>query len=275
MRAGFRAAASVFLLAAALACRRGAGVLAVVGGREVTVADLRLVVSAETGRPLESVSPELAAALLESHLENEVVLAASPLASDRELAGSERTARVRELLSSLCSLPPAPSEAEIDAFLAAQGGEENHGERLLLRQLILAEEASARAAAQRARQGEDFTALSRELSRAPNAATGGAIGWVERGQLPPEFEAVIFGLPLGGTSAPVASSAGWHVFKVIERSAPGASTHSRQAARTELAARSAESARRKCLRELAGRVGVEVFPAGAPFPVHNPFEEKP
>jgi parvulin-like peptidyl-prolyl isomerase len=151
------------------------------------------------------------------------------------------------------------------------------GERLLLRQLILPDQPSARAAQERARRGEDFAALSRQLSRAPNAATGGALGWVERGQLPPEFEAAVFPLPVKAVSAPVASSAGWHVFQVVDRrtdTAPDANTLS--LARAMLAADTAEIARRACMRSLAARVGVEIVAADhTPFPVRNPFEEKP
>ena len=102
------------------------------------------------------------------------------------------------------------------------------------------------------------------------------LGWVERGQLPPEFEAAVFGLAPGELSEPVASNAGWHVFQVIERQSPGdAKADLRQQATAELAAQAAEKQRRACLRELGARVGVRVECEGAPFPCRNPFEERP
>jgi peptidyl-prolyl cis-trans isomerase C len=164
----------------------------------------------------------------------------------------------------------------VRAFIAGHPELQPTGERLLLRQLILPDLALARSAADRVRHGESFATLSRDLSRAPNADSGGALGWIERGQLAPEFEAAVFGLAAGSVSAPVESGAGWHVFQVVERrtgSEPDPS--SLIAARAVLAAEKAERARRACLRALAERVGVDVRSGtAAPFPCHNPFEEK-
>ncbi len=277
MRVTARAASCVLLLACVEACRRSAGVLAVVGGRSVKLDTVAAAITAETGKPLAEVSPDLAAALFEEYLDEEVILAASMLPGDRDLTGAERSARARDLSAALCPPAAPPSDAEVRSFLAGRPDLQHTGERLLLRQLILPDQPGARAAQERVRRGEDFAALSRELSRAPNAATGGALGWVERGQLAPEFEAAVFSLPAGGVSAPVASSAGWHIFQVVERrtgSEPDEATL--VAARAMLAAETAERARRVCLRSLAERVGVEVPAASAaPFPCRNPFEEKP
>jgi hypothetical protein len=251
-------------------------VLAVVGGRAVRLDAVAAAITAQTGKPLAEVSPDLAAALFEDYLDEEVILAASSVPGDRDLAGPQRPARARELSATLCPPPAPPGDAEVRAYLASHADLQHTGERLLLRQLILPDQSGAGTARDRVRRGEDFGALSRELSRAPNADTGGALGWVERGQLAPEFEAAVFSLPAGGVSVPVASSAGWHVFQVVERrsgSEPDASTLN--AARAVLAAETAERARRTCLRSLAERVGVEIRSgAAAPFPCHNPFEEK-
>lgn len=267
----------VLFLTCVAACRRSAGVLAIVGGRPIRLEVAADAITSQTGKPLAEVSPELAATLFEELIEEEVILAASLDPRDRELTGAARMARVRELSASLCPPPPPPTGEEVGAYLDRHAELRSAGERVLLRQLVLADQASARAAQERARHGEDFAALSRELSRAPNAATGGAIGWVERGQLPPEFEAAVFGLPAGAVSAPVASSAGWHVFQVVERRRGGAPDESVIAsARAMLAAERSERAGRECLRALARRVGVEVRAGGGlPFPCRNPFEETP
>lgn len=265
------------LLTAALispSCRQPTPALARVAGRPVTMEDLAAVVRAQTGKEPSEVAPDLVAALFEAHLEEEVILAASANPDDRQLPASARGNRVRELLVELC--PPAvePSEAEVSRRLAEQPlGKE----RILLRQLILPDAGGARAARQRLQSGEDFAALSRELSRAANATEGGAIGWVERGQLVPEFEAVVFGLADGGVSQPVASNAGWHVFQVIERRVAGGASDpaSRARVRDELMAQAAEQARLRCLRQLAAKVGVDVVCEQATFPCRNPFEEQP
>lgn len=277
MRVTTRAALVVLLLACAEACRRSAGTVAVVGGRRVALDAMASAIAAQTGRPPAEVDRELAAALAEAYLEEEVVLAASGDDADRALTGTARSARARDLLASLCPPAPPPDDAAVAAYVAARPELVPRGERLLIRQLILPDQAAARAAQERARRGEDFAALSRELSRAPNAATGGALGWVERGQLPPEFEAAVFSLPARSVSVPVASNAGWHVFQVVERRTGGEPDASALArARAMLAAETAEIARRTCLAGLARRVGVEVVAgSAAPFEIRNPFEEKP
>ncbi len=262
------------VVAAVGGCRSGPPTLAVVAKRPVTVADVEAVVRQETGKALSEVAPELVAAMFESFLEEEVLLAASGNPEDRQLPLPSRSIRARALLAELCPAPPEPSEAEIAARLAQEAPS---GERVLLRQLILPDLATARAARQRLEAGEDFALLSKELSRAPNAAQGGAIGWVARGQLVPEFEAVIFGLREGGVSQPVASNSGWHVFQVTSRRGPGSGdgAAARARVRSELLGVAAERTRRACLRQLAARVGVVVTCQQAPFPCRNPFAEQP
>jgi parvulin-like peptidyl-prolyl isomerase len=261
-------------LAAAVACSAPSGRLAVVGGHPVTVEQLNAFVAAQAGRTATEVTPELTGALFGRLLEEEVLLAAAPAPGDHELSPTARSARARELMASLCPPPPRPTEAQVDAYLAAHPEIAGGTDRVKLRQLVLPDEATARAARDRARAGEDFVALSRELSRAPNAADGGVLGWVDRGQLPPEFEAAVAGLAPGDVSEPVPSNAGWHVFQVMERHGAGDRPDAalRERARARLAAGAAETAQRTCLAELAARVGVRVDCAGAAFPCRNPFE---
>jgi PPIC-type PPIASE domain len=268
----------VVLAAIALAaCTRRPSGLASVGGRVITLEKLNAVVETQTGRPIREVTGELVAALFEDYLAEEVVLAASQAPADRDLTGPVRTARARDLLFSLCPPPPPPSEGDVDARLAKLGQTTTGGERVRLRQLILPDQSTARAARERARRGESFEVLSRELSRAPNAAAGGQIGWVERGQLPPEFEAAVFGLGPGDFSEPVASNAGWHLFQLMERRTAGAAADpsARERVRAELGAELAEVGRQACIRELAARVGAQVSCQDAGFPCRNPFEAKP
>ena len=268
-----RALAVGLTAVAALACG-GAGRLAVVGGRAVTLEQLDGFVAAQTGRAADEVNPELTGALFARLLDEEVLLAASPTPGDRDLAAAARSARVRALMASLCPPPPAPSPAQIEAYIAAHPEVAGGSERLELRQLVLPDQATARLARDRVRAGEDFVALSRELSRAPNAGDGGLLGWVDRNQLPPEFEAAIAGLAPGDVSEPVASNAGWHVFQVMARRGAGDAPDAgvRDRVRARLAAEAAEAAQRSCLTQLAAKVGVRVDCAGATFPCRNPFE---
>ena len=240
------------------------------------MAELSSVVSEETGKSIHEAPPQLVAALFENHLEEEVLLAASPDPTDHSLPLPARSARARDLLATLCPSPSPPSEAEIDAYIAQHHSGQSTTERILLRQLILPDLPTARTAIDRIRRGEAFASVSKDLSRAPNAAEGGMLGWVERGQLPPEFEAAVFGLGPGDLSQPVESNAGWHVFQVVDRRTGIGPNDPQLRARVRmlLASRAAERSRTLCLQRLAARVGVHVNCEGVSFPCRNPFEEK-
>lgn len=255
------------------ACSGGGKPLAQVAGETITWDDLRRAVEQIAGRPASEVSPELTGQIFADLLEEEVVLAASPNPKDRNLPQPLRSKRVREILSQLCPPPPAPSPQEVSEEIARQQASELK-ERLYLRQLILPSQSQAEVARARLLKGESFEALSRELSRAPNAQSGGALGWMERGQLPPEFEAAVADRDAGEFSFPVESPAGWHVF-FVEKKEKGLDPDTRRRIEEGLQAAREEAARKQCLTSLARDLSVQVHCQGAPFPCHNPFLEVP
>jgi parvulin-like peptidyl-prolyl isomerase len=78
----------------------------------------------------------------------------------------------------------------------------------------------AQAVEARLQAGEDFGALAAELSIDPSAKTNqGDLGWAARGQFVTEFENAAFSLPVLQVSAPVTSSFGVHIIKVLEKDA--------------------------------------------------------
>lgn len=85
---------------------------------------------------------------------------------------------------------------------------------------LLAAETKAAEAARRAKAGENFAVLAKELSEDPNTnSTGGDLGYLTA-LLPSGFyaaENVIYSLADGQVSDPVRSSLGIHVFKVLDR----------------------------------------------------------
>ena len=71
---------------------------------------------------------------------------------------------------------------------------------------------------ERVLRGEKFGALARLYSDDPGSASkGGDLGFVERGSLYPEFEAVAFNLKSGEISQVVKTQAGYHIIQLIER----------------------------------------------------------
>lgn len=56
-----------------------------------------------------------------------------------------------------------------------------------------------------------FAGLARRHSQCPSALEDGRLGWVGRGLLYPELDAVLFALAENGLSEPVESELGWHL----------------------------------------------------------------
>ncbi|HSV60333.1 MAG TPA: peptidylprolyl isomerase [Variovorax sp.] len=85
-------------------------------------------------------------------------------------------------------------------------------------------EQKAQGIAQRARAGEDFAGLARELSDAPDKLNGGALGLRSADRYPPLFVDATQPVAVGGIAGPVRSGAGFHVLKVLSKSQLGEGT---------------------------------------------------
>ncbi|QWD70774.1 peptidylprolyl isomerase [Polynucleobacter sp. UB-Siik-W21] len=83
--------------------------------------------------------------------------------------------------------------------------------------IALATEADAQAALNRIKKGEAFDRVAKSVSLAPNKAQGGAAGWVQPGQVPPQISAVLVNLGKGQTSAPIQLQQGWYLVKLEDK----------------------------------------------------------
>ncbi len=127
------------------------------------------------------------------------------------------------------------SDAEVDQYIKEQQDISNNPANVqinLAHILIavpeaatLAEQASlqskAQAAMTRARAGEDFAALAREFSSAPDRANGGQLGLRTADRYPPLFLEATHNLSVGALSGLLRSGAGWHILKVLEKRSAG------------------------------------------------------
>ncbi|SIR82884.1 peptidyl-prolyl cis-trans isomerase D [Aquipseudomonas alcaligenes] len=85
------------------------------------------------------------------------------------------------------------------------------------------EQAKAKLAevAERLKRGEDFAKLAEEVSQDPGSASnGGDLGFAGPGVYDPEFEKSLYALKKDEVSAPVRSSFGWHLIKLLDVQAP-------------------------------------------------------
>jgi peptidyl-prolyl cis-trans isomerase D len=75
----------------------------------------------------------------------------------------------------------------------------------------------------RARAGEDFAKLAREISEDPGSkVNGGDLGLVRKGEMVPQFEQALFAMKPGEISAePVRTPFGFHAIKLVELQPPG------------------------------------------------------
>lgn len=154
-------------------------------------------------------------------------------------------------------------QEHLDAFI--------HPERVRARRIFLGAEGDADARAQvRARldalrgeivNGLDFAVAARMHSEGPDAAEGGNIGWVSRGDLVPVLEEAAFALEAGGLSPVIETEFGFHLMKVDVREAPGQASY--EEARTEiepiLRAQTADERYRKWMDELRKRSRVRIM----------------
>ncbi|MBK6544676.1 MAG: peptidylprolyl isomerase [Saprospiraceae bacterium] len=70
----------------------------------------------------------------------------------------------------------------------------------------------------RLKNGEDFSKIATIQSDDPGSAkNGGALGWMKRGSLVPEFEAVAYGLEKDSISGIVETEFGLHIIQLLER----------------------------------------------------------
>ena len=101
-----------------------------------------------------------------------------------------------------------------DSDIAGRPGAEEVRARLIL----VPTEFEARSIIAKAQQGADFAELARTLSKAPNAANGGDLGYAALDALAPEIGPVVFALAPGQMTAyPVNSPIGYFVLRVEGR----------------------------------------------------------
>ncbi len=138
--------------------------------------------------------------------------------------------RVQYVVVSPKAFPQRVSEAEVEAHYKDRGKEFERPPRVRAAHILVrvaevggsaAEQkakAKVEAAIRRAKAGEDFAKLAKEISEDPGSAgVGGDLGYVARGELLPAFEEALFALRKGETSPePVRTAFGYHAIKLLD-----------------------------------------------------------
>jgi peptidyl-prolyl cis-trans isomerase C len=82
--------------------------------------------------------------------------------------------------------------------------------------ILVPTEAEAEKVAERLKNGEDFVALAKEVSKDPSSASGG-LPFVPLGGLIAPVEDAVSALKVGQISKPVQTQFGWNIFKLEEK----------------------------------------------------------
>jgi peptidyl-prolyl cis-trans isomerase C len=112
------------------------------------------------------------------------------------------------------------SPSEVRRYYLANPQEFEKPEQVHVRQIVVTTEEEAKAAQNLLQSGADFAVVAREKSTAPEAASGGDLGYFAMGEMPSEFN-VVFSLSKGGVSGIVKSPYGYHLFKLIDKRRAG------------------------------------------------------
>jgi len=252
------------LLVAGWACDKPErpNVVAVVGGHKVELESFQGYVTGVLGESWKMADDRLASRLLDQFLAQEVVAAAARRKRRFRIPvePARRSAMVRDLIPGLCGPAPDPTTEEVRAAVERRlAGPQRR--RVHLRQLVLGTREEAMEVRNRLAAGEDFVELSRATSRAPNAADGGELGFLEEGTLPEDLEQVVFGLAPGEISAPVEGPSGWHLFQALEvlDGGPVDPKVVEREVRANLAEEAARRHTEQCIDRLVDEVGVVVL----------------
>jgi hypothetical protein len=137
--------------------------------------------------------------------------------------------RVQRLIARVQDSVKPPPEKEIAAYYKKnrehfQTPELCHARHVVKNVGQEGDEAAARAAIEEAeaelKNGASFEEVANKYSDC--AGNGGDLGWFPRGEMVDEFEDVVFGLPIGGTSEIFRSVFGFHIARVEGRKPAGA-----------------------------------------------------
>lgn len=145
---------------------------------------------------------------------------------------------------------------------------QTHARHILIRPNELTSEEDARRKSEEVRNriqhGEDFAAMAEAYSDdKANSGNGGDLGWVNPGEMDPDFEAAMNALQPNQLSAPVRTRFGWHLIEVLGRRTQDVTEEfERTKARDQIYQRKVEEETMNWLRRLRDEAYVEIRPEG-------------
>jgi peptidyl-prolyl cis-trans isomerase C len=140
--------------------------------------------------------------------------------------------QTRKIIDAEVTAKVAVQDAEVDAFYNQNLERFKQGDTVRVSHIYFAvlpdatpaQKNQSRAAAQdtlkQLKAGGDFGKLAQERSNDATSANGGEMGFIEKGQVPADFEKIAFSMKPGTVSDVVELETGFHILKVHERRGP-------------------------------------------------------
>ncbi len=133
--------------------------------------------------------------------------------------GIEDSLRIQAYLSGHLFKNLAVTREECEAYYKEHLDEFVRNDVVHVGEILVGTDAQAKKiqALLKANRNRNFHELARIYSKAPTAAEGGDLGTFQRGELPEEFDKVVFPLAPGSVSKIVRTQYGYHIFLVEEK----------------------------------------------------------
>jgi parvulin-like peptidyl-prolyl isomerase len=122
---------------------------------------------------------------------------------------------IRKIMEEVTGSTAPPSYEEIKTYYQDHQSEFTLPAMIKFRQVVTSSVEEAETVAGALKAGGRFSELAMAHSTAPEAASGGEVGWVAAGQLEESMEKAIFALKAGEISPVVKTPYGYHVFQLV------------------------------------------------------------
>ena len=196
-------------------------VLAVVGGKQITNADVDTMIASMGQQGQAYMNPQGKAMILEELIAQRLLLLdATRNLFEREPAFKEQLARLKDELLVNYAVGKVVSGVRVTDDEAKQYFEE-HAEQFMGEEQVSAShilvdsEDKANELLAKINAGEiTFEDAARENSSCPSSQRGGSLGEFGHGQMVPEFDQACFAMEVGAISEPVKTQFGYHIIRL-------------------------------------------------------------
>ena len=167
---------------------------------------------------------------------------------------------VEKLMKKVVGDKAKVNDAAIASYYRANRDEFDRPAQVRARQIVVASEADGEKILALLKAKVPFAQVAKEHSLSPDAEEGGDLGFFARGEMPAEFDAVVFNLPAGRLSPLIKSEYGYHIFLVEERRDAGklSLAQAHEEIRNRLQAELEELLYRQWLDELRAKAKIDV-----------------